>query len=70
MTDPARWFDALGGCRCGKKATGTLRGTRNESLGIYCDRCAAARIKKADREREKAQHRAAVQMNEADGELA
>jgi hypothetical protein len=59
MRDPARWFDALGGCRCGKKAT-----------GVYCDRCAAARIKKADRDREKGEREAAIAMNAADGELA
>ena len=56
MTDTARWFDALGTCRCGKKATGTLRGSRNESFGPYCERCAETRIKKAEREREKHPH--------------
>lgn len=53
MSDTARWFDSLGSCRCGKAATGTLRGTRNESMGVYCSRCANARIKAADKEREK-----------------
>jgi hypothetical protein len=61
MYDTAQWFDGTGSCRCGKKATGILRGTRNESLGPYCERCADARIKKAQREREKAPpHPAAV----------
>jgi len=61
MYDVAQWFDALGTCRCGKKATGLLRGTRNESLGPYCERCAEARIKKAQKERDRArQHPAAV----------
>jgi len=39
--DTAQWFDATGHCRCGKAATGILRGTRNESLGPYCGRCAS-----------------------------
>jgi hypothetical protein len=55
MSDPAQWFDALGSCRCGKKATGVVRGTRNESMGPYCERCAEVRIKKAQREREAAE---------------
>lgn len=50
-TDPARWFDAVGQCRCSRAATGVLRGTRNESLGPYCSACANARIRKADRDR-------------------
>lgn len=61
MTDQAQWFDGLGKCRCGKNATGILRGTRNESYGPYCPRCAEARIKKAQRERERSPpHPAAV----------
>jgi hypothetical protein len=52
MADQVRWFDALGGCsKCGKPAHGRLMGPRNESYGIYCTRCADARLKKADRER-------------------
>lgn len=63
MTDQARWFDATGQCRCGKHATGILRGTRNESLGPYCERCANARIRKAEKEREAAPpHPAAVHL--------
>lgn len=59
--DPSQWFDALGTCRCGKKATGVLRGTHNQSMGPYCEPCANTRIKKATREREKAPpHPAAV----------
>jgi hypothetical protein len=41
MYDTAQWFEGVGECRCGKKATGILRGTRNESLGPYCQRCMA-----------------------------
>lgn len=65
MTDPSRWFDALGSCHgCGKKATGVLRGTQNQSMGPYCERCAEARIKKAQRERDKAPpHPAAVHLH-------
>jgi hypothetical protein len=48
----ARWFDALGTCpRCGKAATGILRGARNENLRPSCKRCADFLIKKSDRER-------------------
>ena len=49
--DPVRWFEALGLCRCGKPATGTLRGPRNESFGISCAKCASTRLLKAARER-------------------
>jgi hypothetical protein len=49
--DPSRWFDALGTCPCGKRATGVLRGTQNQSMGPYCERCAAKRIKKAQQDR-------------------
>ena len=49
--DPVRWFDEFGSCRCGKPADGRLMGERNESYGLYCRRCAAARLKKADAER-------------------
>ena len=63
-SDPAQWFDNLGTCRCGKKATGILRGTRNESMGPYCQPCADKRIRKAQREREKAPpHPAAVALS-------
>jgi hypothetical protein len=51
--DEVRWFENLGTCRCGKPATGTLRGPRNESYGTSCEKCAIARIKKAERERAK-----------------
>jgi hypothetical protein len=54
MTDHVRWFDPLGACySCRKPATGTLRGPRNESYGYACQRCADARIKRAEKEREK-----------------
>ena len=51
MADPAQWFDALGTCRCGKKATGILRGLQNQSMGPYCEPCAMRRIKTAQKER-------------------
>jgi hypothetical protein len=54
MTDQAQWFDGLGNCRCGKPATGVLRGTRNESYGPYCRRCAEKRIKAAEKARREA----------------
>ena len=52
MTDQAQWFDGFGKCRCGKQATGILRGTRNESYGAYCKRCADKRIKAAEKARD------------------
>ena len=51
--DQVRWFENLGTCRCGKPATGTLRGPMNESYGKSCRKCAEARIKNAERERER-----------------
>jgi hypothetical protein len=52
MVDPVRWFEALGSCpRCGKPATGTLQGPRNESCGVSCERCAERRIARAAKER-------------------
>jgi hypothetical protein len=44
MADQVRWFEFLGTCPCGKAATGTLRGPRNErekeakALEIYLTR--------------------------------
>lgn len=49
--DPSRWFDPVGKCRCGKPATGVLRGDQNQSMGPYCEKCATARIKQADKQR-------------------
>jgi hypothetical protein len=46
----AQWFDALGKCRgCGKAATGVIRGTRNQSFGPACRKCAESAIKRAHR---------------------
>lgn len=53
MADDVRWFDALGTCRCGKPATGKLMGSRNESYGAYCGKCAEKRLKAAQKERER-----------------
>lgn len=51
MVDQVRWYEALGTCKCGKPATGKLRGPMNESYGASCRKCAETRIKKAERER-------------------
>lgn len=40
-----QWFEKMPKCRCGKVATGILRGIQNESFGHHCDNCAARRIK-------------------------
>jgi hypothetical protein len=45
----AQWFQPLGKCccGCGKPATGTLRGYRNDDRGPYTDKCADRAIKAA-----------------------
>lgn len=45
----ARWFDAVGTCRCGKPATGRLMSNINASLGPYCRSCADAVLKHTDK---------------------
>lgn len=52
MTDhcpDAQWFQPLGKCLggCGKDATGTMRGFRNDNRRPYCKRCAEREIKRA-----------------------
>lgn len=47
-TDNLRWFEPTDRkCRCGKRATGILRGSRNESYGPHCKSCATKRLKKS-----------------------
>lgn len=47
-----RWFENTERkCSCGKRATGILRGDRNESYGPHCNRCAARRLKASERVR-------------------
>ena len=54
MVDDVRWFDSLGKCReCPKPGIGILRGSRNESYGAYCQRCADRRLAWAKKERER-----------------
>jgi len=51
--DQVQWFDPLGACfNCGKPATGTLRGPRNESYGHACLQCAERRLNVAWKARE------------------
>jgi hypothetical protein len=52
-TPNLRWFDSDYDrkCSCGKRATGNLRGARNESYGPHCKACAAKRLKASERER-------------------
>lgn len=53
MPDPVTWFDEFGSCvTCSKPANGILRGPGNASYGRYCRKCADARLKKAQRERD------------------
>lgn len=52
-----QWFEPTEQkCRCGKRATGILRGRRNESFGPHCKACAEKRIKAAKRVREQIAH--------------
>lgn len=48
-----RWFEPTDSkCgRCGKRATGILRGSRNESYGPHCQRCADKRLKDSEKAR-------------------
>jgi hypothetical protein len=52
-----KWFEKQSGVDCiwcdgRRKATGILRGSRNESFGPHCHICAAIRIRDAERVRE------------------
>ncbi len=59
-TTELRWFeDTERKCPCGKRATGILRGPRNESYGAHCKPCANRRLKASDRERERLKKTAA-----------
>ena len=51
-----RWFESTEQkCgRCGKRATGILRGSQNESYGPHCQRCADKRLKDSAKARERA----------------
>lgn len=42
-----RWFESTERkCQqCGKRATGIIRGSRNESWGPHCQKCADKRLK-------------------------
>ncbi len=52
IPDDVRWFHQLGTCQsCGKQATGTLKGSHNQSLGASCKRCAEKRIAQAAKAR-------------------
>ena len=49
-----RWFEEFGRCRqCMKRADGILRGSRNESYGPHCKKCATKRLIDSKKEREK-----------------
>lgn len=47
-----QWFERTEAkCRCGKRATGILRGRQNQSFGPHCESCAEKRIAAAKRVR-------------------
>lgn len=37
-------------CRCGRQATHEVFNRRNASYGLFCKRCAAARVSELERE--------------------
>jgi DNA-directed RNA polymerase subunit RPC12/RpoP len=49
-----RWFEEHTYLcdRCGKRGNGVLRGSRNESYGIHCKRCADKRLADSKKARE------------------
>lgn len=53
FSNEVRWFETLGTCPCGKPATGTLRGPRNDSYGRTCTKCGDKAVKDATAAREK-----------------
>lgn len=53
-TTALRWFEVTDRkCSCGKRATGILRGERNESYGPHCARCANRRLADSEKERKR-----------------
>jgi ribosomal protein L34E len=53
-----RWFEEQNHkCGvCGKRSQGILRGSRNESYGHHCKRCAEKRLKASAKVREEIAH--------------
>ena len=50
-TTELRWFEDLPRCGCGRPSAGILRGSRNESYGHHCKRCAEKRLRASERAR-------------------
>lgn len=51
-TPDLRWFEETDRkCSCGKRASGILRGSRNDSYGPHCKSCADRRLKASERVR-------------------
>ena len=52
-TTELRWFEETQQkcSHCTRRATGILRGRRNESYGPHCKRCAERRLKASERAR-------------------
>ncbi len=55
-TPDLRWFEVTDRkcSRCNKRANGILRGSRNESFGPHCQKCADKRLKDSAHVREQA----------------
>lgn len=47
-SEDLRWFEELPKCRCGKTAEGILRGSRNDSYGYHCRKCAQKRLRDSE----------------------
>lgn len=52
-TPDLRWFESTERkCSvCGRRATGVLRGIRNESYGPHCQKCADKRLRESEKAR-------------------
>lgn len=52
-TTDLRWFEEINmKCeRCGGRASGILRGSRNQSYGKHCTRCAKKRLRDSEKAR-------------------
>lgn len=48
-TTQIRWFEMYPRCsRCHSRASGILRGAKNESYGPHCTKCANIRLKQSE----------------------
>ena len=62
-TTELRWFEErdMKCVQCGKRASGILRGSRNESYGRHCKKCAEKRLRDSEKERDRRTNHADAQ---------